>query len=768
MTETRILIVEDELIVSLDIQRTLERLGYVVAGVVSTGAAAITETIQVKPDLVLMDIRLEGDIDGIQAASQIREFSDVPIIYLTAYADDDTVERAKMTAPFGYLLKLFEERELQISLEIALARHDMERKLREHEQWLTITLGSIGDAVIATDAQGQIRFMNVTAQELTGWDQPEAVERDWKDVLRIIDEETGLSREDSIDRVFREGGVVSLADHTLLLTKDGQALPIEDNIAPITDRQGQISGVVLVFRSLTERRRAEAALAAERNLLRTLIDNLPDYIYVKDASSRFILGNVAVARIMGVATSDELVGKTDFDFYSPELAEQFYADEQEIIRSGQPLIDREEAIIDQMTGQKRWLSTTKVPVRDSQGQIVALVGMSRDITERKRLEEQSHQSQKLQAIGQLAGGIAHEFNNMLTGILGFTQLLLEVVQPEDKIYEDLQRIEVLSKRAAGLVRQLLTFSRHDLSQKNSLSLRPFLKEITKLLERIIPENIVIELSLAAEDLIVVADPTQLQQVVINLAVNARDAMPEGGRLVIITARVELDDAFCQAHPDLRPGWYALLSITDTGVGIPLEIRPSIFDPFFTTKAVGKGTGLGLPVVYGIVKNHAGAIEVESQVGQGTTMKIYLPLSEQPVVEEAATTTLADLLTGTETILLVEDEPLVLEFGRTVLEYFGYRVLTAQDGVEALEVFQAHQAEIALVILDVVMPRMGGRETARELKRRKPAVAVLLASGYDSSEETEEEPGETEAYVLVRKPYQIQELAQAVRAALEHR
>ena len=317
-----------------------------------------------------------------------------------------------------------------------------------------------------------------------------------------------------------------------------------------------------------------------------------------------------------------------------------------------------------------------------------------------------------------------------------------------------------------MVRQLMTFSRHSQSQKNSLPLHPFLEEITKLLERMIPENIEVELSLAAEDLVVEADPTQLQQVVMNLAVNARDAMPEGGRLVIETARVELDDAFCQAHPDLHPGWYALLSVSDTGVGIPLEIRPHIFDPFFTTKGVGKGTGLGLPVVYGIVKNHAGAIEVESQVGRGTTMKIYLPLSEQPVVEVA--TPAADLLTGTETILLVEDEPLVLEFGRTALEYFGYRVLTAQDGVEALEVFQAHQDEIALVILDVVMPRMGGRETARELKRRKPTVAVLLATGYDSPEEADEELGELEAYEFLRKPYRIRELAQAVRAVLEHR
>jgi signal transduction histidine kinase/ActR/RegA family two-component response regulator len=405
-------------------------------------------------------------------------------------------------------------------------------------------------------------------------------------------------------------------------------------------------------------------------------------------------------------------------------------------------------------------------IRDAEGRCIGYRATTRDISKEKELEAQLLQAQKLESLGTLVGGIAHDFNNMLTSILGFTELLLQEVTPENHIHDDLERIQVLSLRAADMVRQLMTFSRHSRSQKNSMLLYPFLEELTKLLERMIPENIEVALKLAAEDLIVEADPTQLQQVVMNLAVNARDAMPGGGRLVIEAARAQLDEAFCRAHPDVRPGWYALLSVSDTGAGIPLAIRARIFDPFFTTKVVGKGTGLGLPVVYGIVKSHAGAIEVESQVSQGTTMKIYLPLSEQPVVQQAVPS--ADLLRGTETILLVEDEPLVLEFGRTALEHFGYRVLTAQDGLEALAVFQAHQDEIALVILDVVMPRMGGRETARELKHRSPTLAVLLATGYDSPEEADGEPNETETYAFLRKPYRIRELARAVRAALEHR
>jgi CheY-like chemotaxis protein len=353
---------------------------------------------------------------------------------------------------------------------------------------------------------------------------------------------------------------------------------------------------------------------------------------------------------------------------------------------------------------------------------------------------------------------------MLTSIMGFTELMLLDLAPESQIHEDLHHIEVLSRRAADMVRQLLTFSRHSRSQKHSLALRPFLEEVIRLLKRTIPETIAVELRLAAENLVVHADATQLQQVVMNLAVNARDAMPNGGRLTIESARVMLDAAFCQAHPNLSPGWYAQLSVSDTGVGIPPAIRPRIFDPFFTTKGVGQGTGLGLSVVYRIMQNQAGVIEVASEMGRGTSMTIYLPLSQQPLAQAEAP--LDELLRGNETLLLVEDEPLVLEFGRKALERFGYRVLTAHDGLAALEVFEAHQEEIALVILDVVMPHMGGRAVARELKRRKATVAVLLMTGYDRAEAAGEEWEAMEQYEFLRKPYRIRELAQAIRAILE--
>jgi two-component system cell cycle sensor histidine kinase/response regulator CckA len=768
MTATRILIVEDELIVALDMQRTLERLGYGVVGIVSTGAAAITETTEAKPDLVLMDIKLDGDIDGIQAATQIREFSDVPIIYITAYADDHTLARAKMTAPFGYLLKVFEDRELQVSIEMALARYDVERKLREHEQWLAITLGSISDAVIATNAQGQVRFMNGTAQELTGWGQSEALERDWKEVFRIIDEETRVSKEDLVEKVFREGSMIRLGNRILLLTKDEQALPIEDSAAPITDRQGQINGIVLVFRSLTERRQAEAALAAERNLLRTLIDSLPDYIYVKDTSSQFMIGNNALAQIMGVATPDELVGKTDFDFYPPELAERFYADEREIIRSGQALIDREEPITNQTTGHKRWLLTTKVPVRDNEGQLVALVGMGRDITERRRLEEQYRQSQKMEAIGQLAGGIAHDFNNLLTVINGYSELMLHLYHSSTSEMSQHYLVEIkkAGERAASLTKQLLAFSRKQILQPEILNLNRVVVDMGKMLQRLIGENIELTIRPAPDLALIRADPHQLEQVLVNLAINARDAMPIAGKLTIETANVTLNWAYAQQHEEVTPGEYVMLTVSDTGVGMTEVVKAHIFEPFFTTKEQGKGTGLGLATCFGIVKQSGGHIEVDSVLGRGTTFKVYLPHLEEKTDLSTKPAAADKMLQGTETILLVEDEEAVRTLAVSVLQGQGYTVLESTNGEEALRLSELErETEIHLLLTDVVMPQMGGRELADRLRAMRPTMKVLFISGYP--DDAISHHGILESGIaFMEKPFTLASLTRKVRAVLD--
>ncbi len=502
----------------------------------------------------------------------------------------------------------------------------------------------------------------------------------------------------------------------------------------------------------------EQAKASEEKY-RSIFENMVVGLYQSSREGKILTANAALVHLLGCKTVKELLAADiPRDFYiSPEEREK----NLEILhRTGQ--LTGVELQLRRKDGREITALEYARAVRDTRGQLLYYEGTLIDITEKKSLEQQLLQAQKMQSIGTLVGGIAHDFNNMLTGIWGYTQLLLNQVEPSGIVYDNLRQIELISERASDMVGQLLAFSRKDMGREAPVSLHPFLKEIGKLLERMMPEDIEIELDLAPVNFIVEANPTQLQQVIMNLAVNARDAMPQGGRLRIGTTVKTLDEAFYRTHPGLLPRSYVCLSVSDTGVGIPPEVQPRIFDPFFTTKEIGKGTGLGLSVVYGIVKNHDGAIEVASQVGSGTTIHIYWPLAE--TTAESVESSPVRSTGGTETILLVEDDSMVLQLAQAALEYYGYRVLTARDGLEGLDVYRQNQSEIALVILDVGMPRMGGRDTFKELKQMNPTVKVLLATGYNPGETVEEMIKEG-ARGLVRKPYQVHTLAEAVRAAL---
>lgn len=545
--------------------------------------------------------------------------------------------------------------------------------------------------------------------------------------------------------------------------KDQSQIWTSSSVRTARDEQGKACYYEGMIEDITARKQAEEALRCSEERYRELYDNALDGYCALDTEGRIRQINTTQLTWLGYSRRQVIDQLSLEDILVPEGRQIRHLLER-CKHEGQ--LEPVEQTLKSSDGHGLPVRLYMRVIQNTAGQCTGFSVTMREVAKEKELEAQLLQAQKLENLGALVSGIAHDFNNMLTSILGFTELLLLEANSETQIHNDLCHIEVLSRRAADMVRQLLIFSRYNRSEKISLALRPFLEELTRLLKRMIPETITVDLRLGKEKLVVEADPTQLQQVVMNLVVNARDAMPRGGRLSIEAAHVVLDGAFCQAHPGLSPGWYTQLSITDTGEGIPPAIRERIFDPFFTTKGVGQGTGLGLSVVYRIVKNHGGAIEVESQIGRGTSIKIYLPLSEQLADEPEAP--LDNLLRGTETILMVEDEPFVLEFGRTALERFGYRVLTAPDAIVALEMFEAHQDEIALVILDVVMPRMGGQAAARELRRKKPALAVLLTSGYDYPEVDGEEREAVEEYAFLRKPYRIHQLAQAVRAMLEHR
>jgi len=395
----------------------------------------------------------------------------------------------------------------------------------------------------------------------------------------------------------------------------------------------------------------------------------------------------------------------------------------------------------------------------------ALLATLMDLTERRGLEQQYRQAQKMEAVGQLAGGVAHDFNNLLTAISGYTDMVREDLPPDDPRRADLDEVRRAADRAAALTRQLLAFSRRQLLQPRVLDVNEVVHGMAKMLHRLIGEDVQLRTTLAPGPQRTNADLGQLEQVIMNLAVNARDAMPEGGDLTIETSTVTLDAEYAALHPDARPGPHVLLAISDGGDGMTADVQAHIFEPFFTTKGPGKGTGLGLATVYGIVKQSGGHVTAYSEAGRGTSMKVYLPVADAEVASAAAVATDAPPPVGSETILLVEDEDGVRRLTRSILERYGYHVLQARDGAEAVALCHGHRGEIHLMLTDVVMPGMGGGESAELIRQLRPGMKVLFMSGYADRAVTEHRVLGADTPYL-QKPFTPAVLARKVRDVLD--
>ena len=471
---------------------------------------------------------------------------------------------------------------------------------------------------------------------------------------------------------------------------------------------------------------ARVSLERERTLLRTLIDALPDVVFTKDLAGRYTLANPATISLVGLPDEQAIIGKTVFDLFPHELAASFHADDMHVV-AGHPLLNREERSRDSH-GNALWFLTIKVPLYNPAGDIIGLVGISRNITDRKKLEDQLHQAQKMEAIGQLAGGVAHDFNNMLTVIFGYCELVLSMDELEPTIRESVTIINEASERAASLTRQLLAFGRRSILQPEILDLNQIILETSKMLRRVIGEHIELTTILSPQLASIWVDPSQFNQVLINLVVNARDAMPQGGTLTIKTANMDLtaDDA---ANLGCQPGRYVMLVLHDTGYGMPADVVTHIFEPFYTTKELGKGTGLGLSIIHGIVQQSGGGIQVESTPGQGTTFTIYFPVMAdrpQTIPPIAAT----GGLHGSETILLVEDDIGVRTMILAGLRQHGYHVLDSSNSKEALVVIATYQGRIDLLLTDIQLPEMGGANLVDTLRIPYPQIKVLFMSGYN--------------------------------------
>jgi|GEM_PF-535227 len=697
--------------------------------------------------------------------------------FMEAKVDLDEVyaplrQQAKMTGLFFTVLMLVSllvvgllrhQQQLLFARRELVQRQQADLALRETAEKLNglFYLSPLGIALC--DMQGHYLEFNQAFQDICGYSAEELKHLDyWKLTPREYEPQEALQL-----AAMQETGRYGPYEKEYL-RKDGRRIPLCFNGMLITGRDGQ-TYIWSLVEDITQRRQAEVALAQERNLLNSLVINIPDYIVFKDRASRFIKINTALAKAFGLRDPAEAVGRSDADYFDAASAREFYDDEQRIMASGEPLVDKEENKIWKATGRETWTSTTKVPLRDADGKIIGLIGVARDITAHKLLEAEFRQVQKMQAIGQLAAGVAHDFNNLLTVIMGNTSMLQDGHLDAKKQAEALAQISKSADRAADLTRQLLTFSRRQPMQLEHLDLNEVIINVSKLVRSLIGEHIVLQTQFGNGSAPVHADEGMMEQILMNLVVNARDAMSaKGGRIVIQTERVCFDAHTAGARPGARAGDFIHVSVGDNGCGIPPENFHRIFEPFFTTKEVGKGTGLGLATVFGIAQQHQGWVEVESQVRVGTTFHVYLPRIESSAKGSVASPAKTSGPGGTETILLVEDELSLRKIAQVILEQQGYRVLEAESGAEALKIWMESNRDIRLLITDVVMPgSINGRDLARQLQAEKPELQVIYISGYDTEMHGEGLPLKQYPNFL-KKPLVIPVLLNKVRACLDNR
>ena len=631
---SKILVVEDEMIVARDIQQQLELAGYESVGHARSAEQAIDLVHALRPNLVLMDIRLAGPMDGIAAAQVVRRRFALPVVFLTAFATDDLLERAKLSEPFGYILKPFSVLELRATLEMALYKHEADHQLRLSD----IALRTISEGVVVTDGAQRIVSTNEAYRAITGYEKAELVGLNCR-VLQggLTDPRTVSAIDDALSAGARFDGEI------LNYRKDGSTFWNEMTIAPVLGDEGQVTHFVGVARDVNGRKRAEQ--------------------------------------------------------------------------------------------------------------------------ENVRLQDQLQQAMKMQSIGRLAGGVAHDFNNMLAVILGHAEIALRSADAPPRMRADLKEIQRAGERAASLTRQLLAFARKQTIAPSALNLNEVVEGMLSMLPQLLGANVRVHWRPRIDPWSIKADPFQVDQLLTNLCVNARDAMFEFGDVFIATDHAVIDEAFCAEHPGAGVGDYVRLTVRDTGCGMSQEVLAQMFEPFFTTKAVGRGTGLGLSTVFGVVAQNGGFITVVSQVGAGATFHVYFPRHQTAIAAASVAVALPLNMHGRETILVVEDEPAILQLLGTILTGQGYSVLLADGPAAAVKLASEHTTPIQLLLSDVIMPTMNGRDLANLLGSQRQEMKRLFMSGY-TADVIANRGVLDEGADFLQKPFSVQSLLTRVRAILD--
>jgi PAS domain S-box-containing protein len=628
MPDARILIVEDEHIVALDIKTHLAKYGYNVPAIFSSGEEALENIEDIAPDLILMDIKLQGKMDGLATSDIVKKKYNIPVILLTAYADEETIQKAKLTQPFAYIIKPFEERELRTAIVIALYRHEMEKKLQEREHLFSTMIQSIDDGVIITDVGNAVEFLNRAAEGMCGKDLADVEGSSIDDLFTFIPVDSQTVK-----------GTAALDNLFQISRSDGGHIFVEKRVLSLLDDNNSMTGYVWILHDITDSVKAANALHES--------------------------------------------------------------------------------------------------------------------------EAQLRQAQKMEAVGRLSGGIAHDFNNLLTVIQGYSKLILESEETTDEIRQDVEGISTAVKRSSSLTKKLLTFSRHQIMELKTLKINKLLMEIKKMLSRLIGERVVIQYSLNAEPSMVRVDQGQIEQVLVNLVLNASDAVENGGSISIQTERKTVSETITTPMGDVEHGTYIVLTVRDNGGGIPEDIVENIFEPFFTTKEAGKGTGLGLSTVYGIIQQSEGYINVESRRDEGTVFTIYLPAINKAEETEETKDDIPGELQGSETILLVEDDENLRDLLDKVLQNNGYKTIVAQNAGEALLICENSSTAIDVLISDVIMPHLNGDKLASRLRKIMPELKILLISGYPDTLKDSVLFSEQNMFFL-QKPFEVDSLLATIR------
>jgi PAS domain S-box-containing protein len=713
-------------------------------------------------DVILCDYSMPN-FNALGALALVKEMKvDIPLIIISGTVGEAIAVEAMRAGAHDYLMKnnlvrlgATIERELR-EAENRRAHRETEAELRESEAEYRRLLETTNEGVWVLDTEMRTTCVNRRLAEML---QVQPEEMMGRSALDFLDEDARLDVEQRWPR--RVEGVKEQYD-LRIRRADGTDLWTIVCATPIFDKQNKFVGALSMITDITERKRAEEQLRESEERYRDTVENARDIIYTQDLKGNYTSVNKAGEQITGY-TREEVCTMNVSQTVAPDFLEKARN------MLARKLNENEETVYDleiiAKDGRRIAVEVnTRLLCRD--GIAVGVEGIARDITERKHLEAQLRQSQKMEAVGRLAGGIAHDFNNLLTVINGYSELALQRLQPGDALARNLEEIKRAGDRAASLTRQLLAFSRKQVLQPKVLDLNVLVSDLEKMLRRVIGEDVDLRTVLKPKLGRVDADPGQIEQVIMNLVVNARDAMPDGGQLTIETENAYLTEEYARQHIFTgKPGPYVMLAVSDNGSGMNDETKARLFEPFFTTKDQGKGTGLGLSTVYGIVKQSMGYIWVYSETGLGTTFKVYLPAIDGEADSKPASQPGQPIARGSETILLVEDDEMVRGLAQMTLEASGYRVLQATNGAEALLVCQQNPEPIHLLLTDVVMPGMSGPAVADRLKTLRPQMSVLYMSGY--TEDAIVQHGVlNEGVNFIEKPFAPAALARKVREVLD--